>query len=154
VSFSDSEESFGQASQETIGTGKHVLAKASSTFQQGSGSPSHAQKGKGSLSNPQQGSGPPSRPQQDCADTVSRQPEQLASTVEALPPTKPNTQKTPHSEPEWLDSLNQYFLELIVEGCSAMTRRAVENNEVLQVSIWRDIDSFYRTSKIVYMGRA
>ena len=110
-------------------------------------------KGKGSLSNPQQGSGPPSRPQQDCADTVSRQPEQLASTVEALPPTKPNTQKTPHSEPEWLDSLNQYFLELIVEGCSAMTRRAVENNEVLQVSIWRDIDSFYRTSKIVYMGR-
>ena len=132
------DDSFGKdssdLSQQVLGTPKHVQAKDGSNsgmFQQGSCSSSHSQKGMDSLSHPQP----------DCADTVSRQPGELDSSVEAVTPSKP-TKKTPHSEPGWLESLNHYFVELIVEGCSAMTRRAVENNETLQVSIWCDIMSF------------
>ena len=127
LELGDLDDSFGQANQV-----QSTDFSTSTILQQGSGSPSpsssHSQRGHSSFSHPQQGS----------AGTVSRQPGEIACT-EAATPAKPPAKKTPHSEPEWLESLNKYFLELIVEGCSAMTRRAVENNELLQVSTNHDI---------------
>ena len=52
------------------------------------------------------------------------------------------TKQTPHTQPNWLNILNQNFQGLIIGECSALTRRAVEGNEVVKVSFTIGVISF------------
>ena len=40
---------------------------------------------------------------------------------------------TPHTQPDWLDNLKKNFVAEIIETCSVRTKKAVENNEKIEV---------------------
>ena len=46
-------------------------------------------------------------------------------------PSKPR--ETRHTQPKWLESLEQNFFAQIIEQCSAKTKKAVEKNEKVEV---------------------
>ena len=46
---------------------------------------------------------------------------------------RPTTRDTQHTQPNWLENLIRNFQTEIVQQCSARTRKAVENKEVIEV---------------------
>ena len=55
--------------------------------------------------------------------------------AENLPGTSRETQ---HTQPSWLEGLKTNFSGQIIEQCSARTRKAVDNDEKIEV-IWKQI---------------